>query len=109
MRRDEALKVLAGKEASVFVAELANRLSVIARSAYRGAEEVNVDKLMAANETLHVISAKLIGLSRGVERYPGPAFLDSIEERARGAFGAELDWAVDDALDAVRKRHAKSA
>jgi hypothetical protein len=109
MQREEAIKVLASKDAPVFVAELANRVTIIARGAYRGVEEADLKKLKAANETLHVISAKLVGLSRGNERYPGASFLEAIEERAHEAFGADLDWAVADSLDAVKKHHAKSA
>jgi hypothetical protein len=98
-----ALEVLSSRDALVFVSELANRITIITRGAYRGADEPDVVKLKAANETLHALSAKLVGLSRGSERFPDAAFLESVQERA-GAFGADFDWALADALKATTKR-----
>ena len=99
-----ALEVLSSQDAIVFVAELANRITIIARSAYRGVDQPDLDKLKAANEMHHAISAKIIGLSRGTARYPDTAFLESLQERA-GAFGADFNWALADALKATTRHN----
>jgi hypothetical protein len=92
----------------LFVAELAERLTVVARSAYRGVDEPDLAKLKAANETLHAVTAKLVGLSRGTERFPSDEFLRSLKERAGPTLGPDLEWAVKDALKAVAKTNARN-
>jgi hypothetical protein len=103
MPQKTPLEVLSTPDAMTFVAELAERVTIVARGAYAGDEGPDVAKLKAANETMHAITAKLIGLSRGTERFPDEDFLRSIRERAGPSLGPELDWAISDALDAVTK------
>jgi hypothetical protein len=106
MTVEQELQVLAGPEAIIFLAELTNRITILARGAYRGADEPDLETLRATNETLHAISAKLIGLARGTGRFEDERFLQSIRERANSAFSSGLEWAIADALrsvDAKRK------
>ena len=109
MATKQVLKTLSREDALVFVAELANRLTILARGAYRGVENPDVEKLQSANEALHVATAKLIGLARDTERYSNDAFMSAIEERAGDTFGSELSWAIAESLRAVGDRKAKSA
>ena len=97
------LQVLSGPNASMFLAELMNRITIITRTAYRGEDVPDVAKLQASNETLHAISAKLAGTHRGIDRYPGLTLMERIRERAGSAFGEDLEWAIRDALRAVSK------
>jgi hypothetical protein len=108
MTSKPVLEVLFGPDAVIFLAELASRVTMMARSAYRGVDEPDVAKLRAANETLHAIAGKLIAASRGVEVYPDEAFLQSIRETAGEDFRDELEWAIQDALDTVRSRAPKA-
>ena len=95
------LRVLSGPEAPAFLAELMNRITIIARGAYRGIDQADVAKLQASNEMLHAISAKLAGACKGEDRYPELTLMESIRERAGSAFGDEVEWAISDALRAV--------
>ena len=102
------LEVLSGPDAVVFLAELASRVTMIARSAYRGVDEPDVAKLRAANEALHAITGKLIAASRGVDVYPDEDFLRVIHEIAGEAFRAELEWAIADAVHTVMSRTSRA-
>lgn len=101
MAVEQELQVLSGPDAITFLAELASRVTMLARGAYRGVDEPDADTLRAANETLHAISAKLVGLSRGTGRFENEGFLQSIRERAGPKFSSELEWAIIDALRSV--------
>jgi hypothetical protein len=108
MSQKTPVEVLSSPEGLIFVAELAEYVTIFARDAYRGRDgEPDVAKLQAANETMHAITAKLVGLARGSERFPNEAFLTSIRERAGTAFGADLDLAIARALEAVSKSAAR--
>jgi hypothetical protein len=102
------LEVLSTPDAMTFVAELAERVTIAARGAYDGDNGPDLPRLKAANETMHAITAKLIGLSRGTERFPDEDFLRSIRERAGEAFGPDLEWAISEALRAVSRTAAKT-
>ena len=101
IKRDSLSQVLSGPDAAVFLAELTGCLTIGARNAYLQVDEVDVAKLRAANETLHAVSSKLIGVTRGIERFPSEAFLKSIRERAGSVFGEELEWALGESLRAI--------
>jgi hypothetical protein len=101
MPKRTPIEVLSSPDAMLFVAELAERMTIVARAAYRGVDEADVTKLMAANETLHAITAKLVGLSRGTECFPSEDFLNSTRERAGITLASDLEWAITGALEAV--------
>jgi hypothetical protein len=101
MAIDEELRILSGPEAATLLAELTNRVTIMARNAYRGRDEPDAEMLRAANETIHAISAKLIGVTRGSSRYEDASFLRSIRERARPGLSEGLEWAIADALKTV--------
>ena len=101
MPQKTALEVLSTPDAMLFVAKLAEQMTIVARSAYRGVDEPDIVKLKAANETMHAITAKLVGLCRGTERFPNEAFLEALKERAGASLGPDLEWAIKEALRTV--------
>jgi hypothetical protein len=109
MTTKPVLQILSGPEAIVFLAELASRVTMMARSAYRGVDQPDVAKLKAANEALHAITGKLIATSRETDVYPDEAFVRSVREAAGEAFGAELEWAITDALNTVTSRASEAS
>jgi hypothetical protein len=78
------LQILSSRDAEIFLAELTNRVTIMARGAYPDVDD-DVRKLKAANETLHSISGKLVAAARGTP-YCDEAFLRVIREKAGDAF-----------------------
>jgi hypothetical protein len=101
MEGDPVVRALSGPDAAIFLAELTLYLTIGARGAYRGVDEIDAAKLRAANEILHAVSSKLIAVCKGVERFPSEAFLQSLREKAGSAFSEELDWAISQSLSVV--------
>ena len=96
----------AAKASASFLAALAQMLTVAARMAYRGLEEPDAKKLIAANELMAVVSSKMAGVAAGSGSYTPDAFFQVLREKAARHFAKELEWAITSALASTEGRRS---